>query len=76
MEDELKQKLFRNTKSGWENTTEEQRKDIEEVSKKYMDFLNKAKIEREFITNAKKLADENGYKDIMELETLKPGDKI
>ena len=76
MEDELKQKLFRNTKSGWENTTEEQRKDIEEVSKKYMDFLNKSKIEREFITNAKKLADENGYKDIMELETLKPGDKI
>ena len=62
MEDELKQKLFRNTKSGWENTTEEQRKDIEEVSKNILDFLNKAKIEREFITNAKKLADENVIK--------------
>mgnify|MGYP000653169058 FL=1 len=41
-----------------------------------MEFLNKSKTEREFIKNAKKLADENGFKDIMEYETLKPGDKI
>lgn len=47
-----------------------------EVSEKYIEFLNKSKTEREFIKNAKKLADENGFKDIMEYETLKPGDKI
>ena len=41
-----------------------------------MDFLNVAKTEREFIKHARKLANENGYKDIMEYDTLKPGDKI
>ena len=41
-----------------------------------MEFLNQAKTEREFIKKARELADQNGYKDIMEFETLKPGDKI
>lgn len=41
-----------------------------------MEFLNKAKTEREFIKEAKKMADKNGYKDIMMFETLKPGDKV
>ena len=41
-----------------------------------MDFLNVSKTEREFIKNARKVANENGYKDIMEFDTLKPGDKI
>ena len=39
-------------------------------------LLNRAKTEREFIKEAKKLADENGYRDIMEFETLKTGDKV
>ena len=41
-----------------------------------MNYLNVAKTEREFIKQAKKMADENGFKDIAEYETLKPGDKI
>ena len=76
MEEELKKKLFRNQKTGWEEVPEEEKQEIEKVSKSYMDFLNRAKTEREFIKEAKKLADENGYKDIMEFETLKTGDKI
>lgn len=76
MEESLKEKLFRNKKTGWEELEDGQREDIENVSKKYMEFLNRSKIEREFIKNAKKLAEENGYKDIMELDTLKTGDKI
>ena len=76
MEEELKKKLFRNQKTGWEEVPEEEKQEIEKVSKSYMDFLNRAKTEREFIKEAKKLADKNGYKDIMEFETLKPGDKV
>ena len=76
MGEELKKKLFRNQKTGWEEISEEEKQEIEKISKSYMDFLNRAKTEREFIKEAKKLADENGYKDIMEFETLKPGDKI
>ena len=41
-----------------------------------MDFLNNAKTEREFIKQARKIADENGYRDIMKFERLSPGDKI
>ncbi len=74
--DELKEKLLKNNKSGWENVDEEKRSKIEDVSSKYMNFLNKAKTEREFIKRARELANNNGYKDIMEFESLKPGDKI
>ncbi len=74
--EELKEKLFRNNASGWDNVSDEKREKIEELSSKYMYFLNKAKTEREFIKEARKLADSNGYRDIMEFETLKPGDKI
>ena len=74
--DELKEKLLKNNKSGWENVDEEKRSKIEDVSSKYMNFLNKAKTEREFIKRARELANSNGYKDIMEFESLKPGDKI
>ena len=76
MSEELKEKLFKNKKTGWEEISEEEKSEVFEVSEKYMEFLNKSKTEREFIKNARKLADENGFKDIMEYETLKPGDKI
>ena len=76
MEEDLKKKLFRDQTTGWENASEEEKKEIDEVSKSYMDFLNKAKTEREFIKAAKELADTNGYRDIMTFETLKPGDKV
>lgn len=76
MGEELKQKLFNPRRDGWDSTNEEEKEAIFALSKKYMDFLNVAKTEREFIKQAKKLADENGYKDIMEFQTLKPGDKI
>ena len=76
MGEELKKKLLRNQKTGWEEISEEEKQEIEKISKSYMDFLNRAKTEREFIKEAKKLADENGYRDIMEFETLKTGDKV
>ena len=76
MGEELKKKLFNVKKDGWEEADEAERKEIFDISEKYMEFLNQAKTEREFIKKARELADENGYKDIMEFETLKPGDKI
>ena len=74
--EELKEKLFKNNKSGWETVDSEKRNKIEDISTKYMNFLNRAKTEREFIKRARELANNNGYRDIMEFETLKPGDKI
>jgi len=76
MEEELKEKLFNKKDNGWESLDSNQKEEVFDLSKKYMDFLNIAKTEREFIKHARKLANENGYKDIMEFDTLKPGDKI
>lgn len=76
MSEELKNKLFNKKECGWNSVSEVEREKIFQLSKEYMNFLNKSKTEREFIKNARKLADENGYRDIMEFNTLKPGDKI
>ena len=76
MEENLKERLFKPTKTGWERADEREREAIFNLSKKYMDCLNVAKTEREFIKQARKMADENGYRDIIEFESLKPGDKV
>ena len=76
MEENLKEKLFKPTKTGWEKADEREREAIFNFSKKYMNFLNKGKTEREFIKQARKMADENGYRDIIEFDTLNPGDKV
>ena len=72
----LKDKLFNKKENGWENLSEKEKQQIFAFCDGYIDFLNKSKIEREFIENAKKLADKNGFKDINLVENLKPGDKV
>ena len=76
MGEELKEKLFNEKENGWEKADEAKREEIFKLSKNYMDFLNVAKTERTFIKQARKLADSNGYRDIIEFQTLKPGDKV
>ena len=76
MGEELKEKLFSKNENGWKNLEETKKQEIFKLSDEYMAFLNKSKTEREFIKNAKKLADENGYTDIINKKDLKPGDKI
>lgn len=76
MGEELKEKLFNEKENGWKKVDEAKREEIFKLSKNYMDFLNVAKTEREFIREARKLADSNGYRDIIEFQTLKPGDKV
>ena len=72
----LQEKLFNKKENGWKRTTEDQKKEIFEYCDKYTKFLNNGKTEREIVAEAKKTADEQGFKDIYEYETLKPGDKI
>ena len=76
MKNNLSDKLFNKKEDGWETSNEQKRNEIMEISEKYTSFLNKSKTEREFIKQARKLADSNGFKDIMEFQSLKPGDKI
>ena len=76
MEENLEKKLTMKKENGWEAIKDSKKEEIFKFSKKYMDFLNKAKTEREFIQETIKVARENGYKDIMEYEKLQAGDKI
>ena len=76
MEEELKEKLFNEKKDGWYDIDETKQETIQKFCKEYMEFLDKSKTEREFIKQARKIADENGFKDIMDFEVLRPGDKI
>ncbi len=68
--------LFDKKEIGWKEINEEQKKEIFEFCNNYMKFLNKAKTEREFIEKSKEVAEQKGFKDINQMETLKQGDKV
>ena len=68
--------LLKNKKSGWEEVTEEQKNNIFTFSDEYMNFLNRAKTEREIIKETEKLAREYGFKSLYEYSELQPGDKV
>ena len=76
MNENQRKELLNEKKSGWLETDSEKFGKIFEFCNGYMEFLNRSKIEREFAANARKLAEENGFKDINTQENLKPGDKV
>ena len=76
MEKSLKEKLFNEKKIGWDGIEEREKEEIFNFCNDYMKFLNKAKTEREFVVEAKKKAEENGFMDIEDLSKLNPGDKV
>ena len=76
MEESIEKKLFNEKKSGWLETDDEKFGRIFDFANSYMEFLNRSKTEREFVANSKKLAEENGFKDINKMESLQPGDKV
>ena len=73
---DLKEKLFNEKKVGWENLSEKECNNILNYCNGYIGFLNKGKTEREIVKESKILAEKNGFKDISEYKTLKPGDKV
>ena len=76
MEKNLKEKLFNEKKIGWEGLQDREKEEIFNFCNDYMKFLNNAKTEREFIAEAKKKAEENGFMDMGDLSKLNPGDKV
>jgi len=74
--DNLKEKLFRKTNTGWEGIEKEKKEEIFLYCTNYMEFLNKSKTEREIVKSAKEIAEANGFKNIREYESLKAGDKV
>ena len=62
--EELKKKLFKNKENGWNEVDENIREEIFSYAKGYIEYLNNSKTEREIIKSSKKIAEENGFKNI------------
>ena len=73
---ELKEKLFSKKKNGWLGVDEEKEKLIFKFADEYMYFLNNGKTERECVKFAKKMLEENGFKNVLDCDTLNAGDKV
>ena len=74
--EELKEKLFQKKENGWKSKTQEEKQQIFEYARGYIDYMNQSKTEREIIATSKKIAEENGFQDIEKIKELKAGDKI
>ena len=74
--EELKKKLFVSKENGWLDLNNNTKQDIFSYAKGYINYLNNSKTEREIISSSKKIAEENGFKNIEKIKQLKPGDKV
>ena len=72
----LKEELLMNDKNGWNETSEKENQEITKFCDGYIDFLNKGKTERECVKEAKKIAEEKGFKPLEKMKKIKAGDKI
>lgn len=67
-------------KNMWKQYTSEQLSELENVSKRYKDCLDAGKTERECVSLAVAMAEENGYRDLADCiadnAQLKAGDKV
>ena len=63
-------------KNAWEILNEEETARMEAFAAAYRDFLDKGKTERECVTEAVKQAEAKGFKDMMTVKSLKPGDRV
>lgn len=63
-------------KTGWERADAEEKQRIMDFADDYIDFINTSKTEREASREIRRLADQAGFRDINETDSLKPGDKV
>lgn len=63
-------------KYGWQGIDDGQKSQIMSFSEDYMDFLNRAKTERESVNEIIQLAKNAGFVELSEKETLTQGDKV
>ncbi len=64
-------------KNAWEKYNDEKAfNELNSFNKNYMEFISNAKTERECVIEAIKIAKKAGYKDIKEVNSIKPGDKL
>lgn len=63
-------------KLAWEKYNDEQINDIMTFNEGYKNYITKGKTERLCVSETVKLAMAHGYKELNEVDVLKPGDKV
>ena len=74
--EELKSKLFNKKENGWNLKSFKEKENIMNYANGYIRYLNESKTEREIINSSKKIAEENGFREINSYDNLKAGDKL
>ena len=72
----LKEELFNKKESGYKNISEKEKNEIFTFCDKYISFINKAKTERESVKEIVNILNQNGFKNINDIDKLNAGDKI
>ncbi len=73
---DLRENLFYEQKNGYDLIDTKERLAVEDYSRKYMEFLNNSRTEREAVTNAVNEAESLGFVEYVPGMELKPGMKI
>lgn len=68
--------LEREFKSAWEKYSENDIKEVTDLSERYKKFLSAAKTEREFVRDSLSECEAKGFKNIKDVKEIKAGDKI
>ena len=63
-------------KNAWNKYTGEKLDALMKFNEEYKDFISKCKTERECVDYSVELLEQNGFKELCNFETLKPGDKV
>ena len=74
--DELREALLRTPKNGYTRLTDRERAEMNAFCRRYMDFMDAGKTEREATAWAVREADKRGFKPFTPGMDAKPGDKI
>ena len=74
--EELRESLLAAPKNGFARITAEQKEEMNAYCKRYMDFMDECKTEREATTWAVREAEKYGFKSFVPGMDVKPGDKI
>ena len=72
----LKEKLMPKTENGWNRITHAQQEEVMEFAKGYMDFLARAKTERETVEAAVEILQAGGFLPFSAHGTYQPGDRV
>ena len=70
--DDMRKKLFYEQKNGYDLIEPQEHVAVEDYCRGYMEFLNDSRTEREAVTNAIALAEEQGFVDYRPVWSFTP----